>query len=88
MEQLHWRQEKFRKKNKLSAFPIPTNKTLTIINPENGANTIEVFDTSGKLVINKSFGISEDKISIDVESLPKGSYIYKVGNLSSKFMKN
>lgn len=76
------------KKNKLSAFPIPTNKTLTIINPENGANTIEVFDTSGKLVINKSFGISEDKISIDVESLPKGSYIYKVGNLSSKFMKN
>ena len=75
-------------KNKLSAFPIPTNKILNIINPQNGANKIEIFDTSGKLVINKSFGVGENKISIDVESLPKGIYIYKVGDLSSKFIKN
>lgn len=74
--------------NKLSAFPIPTNKTLNVVNPKNGANKIEVFDTSGKLVINKSFGVSENKISIDVENLPKGVYIYKVGDLSAKFMKN
>lgn len=75
-------------KNKLSAFPIPTNKILNVINPQNGANKIEIFDTSGKLVINKSFGISENKISVDVENLPKGVYIYKVGELSAKFMKN
>lgn len=75
-------------KNKLSAFPIPTNKILNILNPQNGANKIEVFDTSGKLVINKSFGSSENKISIDVENLPKGIYIYKVGDLSAKFLKN
>lgn len=75
-------------KNKLSAFPIPTNKMLNIVNPQNGANKIEVFDTSGKLLLNKSFAISENNISIDVENLPKGIYVYKVGDLSSKFIKN
>lgn len=75
-------------KNKLSAFPIPTNKILNVVNPNNGANKIEVFDTSGKLLINKSFGTFENKISVEVENLPKGIYIYKVGDLSSKFIKN
>lgn len=75
-------------KNKLSAFPIPTNKILNILNPQNGANKIEIFDTSGKIVLNKSFGNSENKISVDVENLPKGIYIYKVGDLNSKFIKN
>lgn len=75
-------------KNKLSAFPIPASKTLNIINPKNGANRIVVYDTSGKLVLNKSFANLENKISVDVESLPKGIYIYKIGDLSSKFIKN
>lgn len=74
--------------NKLSAFPIPTNKILNIINPENGANRIEIFDASGKIVLNKNFSNSENKISVDVESLPKGTYFYKVGEFSSKFIKN
>ncbi|MHA3045442.1 T9SS type A sorting domain-containing protein [Riemerella anatipestifer] len=76
------------KKNLLSAFPIPTSKILNVVNPQNGANKIEVFDTSGKLIINKGFGNSESKISIDVENLPKGVYIYRVGDLSAKFLKN
>lgn len=74
--------------SKLSAFPIPTNKILNVMNPGNGANKIEIFDVTGKLVANQSFSLSEGKISIDVENLPKGAYIYKIGNLSSKFMKN
>lgn len=73
---------------KLSAFPIPTNKTFNFINPKNGANKIEIFDLTGKIVINKSFGVSENTISLDVENLPKGIYIYKIGNSSSKFIKN
>lgn len=73
---------------KLSAFPIPTNKILNIVNPGNGANKVQVYDTTGKLVVDKSFSTSENKISIDVENLPKGIYIYKVGELSSKFTKN
>lgn len=74
--------------NKLSAFPIPTNKILNIINPDNGANKVQVYDTSGKLVMNKIFSFDDDKISIDVENLTKGIYIYKIGELSSKFIKN
>ncbi|OVE58435.1 T9SS type A sorting domain-containing protein [Chryseobacterium mucoviscidosis] len=73
---------------KLSAFPIPTSKILNITNPENGAHKVQVFDTTGKLVVNQSFLTSDSKISVDVESLPKGIYIYKIGNLSSKFTKN
>lgn len=74
--------------NKLSAFPIPANKILNVINPKNGINKIEIYDTSGKLILNKSFNVSENKISLDVESLAKGMYIYKIGSLSSKFIKN
>lgn len=74
--------------NKLSAYPNPTNKTLNIMNPKNGANKVLVYDVSGKLVINKSFSSNDDKISIDVENLTKGIYIYKIGELSSKFIKN
>ncbi|OJV47910.1 MAG: hypothetical protein BGO40_06995 [Chryseobacterium sp. 39-10] len=80
--------KEIQRKNKLSAFPIPTNKILNIINPENGTNKIEIFDTSGKLVLNKSFLSSENKISVDIENLPKGIYVYKIGDLSSKFIKN
>jgi len=73
---------------KLSAFPIPTNKTLNIFNPGNGANKVEVYDVSGKMVVSKSFNINENRISVKVENLPKGNYIYKIGNLTSKFIKN
>lgn len=75
-------------KNNLSAFPIPTNKVLNIINPDNGANKVQIYDTSGKLVMNKSFSSHDDKIAIDVEALTKGIYIYKIGEMSSKFIKN
>ncbi|WP_209390454.1 T9SS type A sorting domain-containing protein [Chryseobacterium sp. RR2-3-20] len=74
--------------NKLSAFPIPTNKILNVINPENGANKVQIYDTSGKLIMTKSFTPNENKIAIDVEVLTKGMYIYKIGDLSSKFIKN
>ncbi len=75
-------------KNKLSAFPIPTSKILNVLNPKSGANKIEIFDTTGKLVLHKNFGNSESKVSVDVENLPKGIYVYKIGDLSSKFIKN
>lgn len=73
---------------KLSAFPIPTNKILNITNPGNGVHKVQVYDATGKLVVDKSFSSLDNKISIDVESLPKGIYFYKIGDLSSKFTKN
>ena len=75
-------------KNKLTAFPIPTNKILNIVNPNNGNNSLQVYDENGKIVINKLFTNSEKTISLDVEFLPNGLYLYKIGNFSSKFLKN
>ncbi|UHO38244.1 T9SS type A sorting domain-containing protein [Chryseobacterium capnotolerans] len=75
-------------KNKLSAFPIPANKLLNIMNPGNGGNNIQVYDASGKLVLQKSFTSGEKNISIDVESLKAGVYLYKIGDQNSKFIKN
>ncbi len=75
-------------KNKLSAYPIPTDNILNIANPENGADKIEIYDTNGKMIIIKSFENSEKTISLDVENLAEGIYIYKIGNLSSKFIKS
>jgi len=75
-------------KQKIQAFPIPTSKILNIINPKNGTNNVQIYDTSGKVVINKTFSSNDNKIAIDVEDLTKGIYIYKIGELSSKFIKN
>lgn len=75
-------------KNKLSAFPVPANKLLTITNPGNGGNNIQVYDVSGKMVLHKSFSSGEKNIALDVESLKAGVYLYKIGDQSSKFIKN
>ncbi|OCA80532.1 hypothetical protein BBH99_00055 [Chryseobacterium contaminans] len=75
-------------KNKLSAFPIPANKILTITNLGNGGNHVQVYDASGKMVLHKSFGWGEKSISLDVESLQAGVYLYKIGDQNAKFIKN
>ena len=80
--------KEIQEKTKLAAFPIPTNKTLNVVNPNNGNNKIQIFDTTGKIVLSKSFQVSESKILLNVENLPNGIYIYKIGELSSKFIKN
>ena len=80
--------ENINKEIKLSAYPIPTNKILNILNPKNGASKIEIFDTNGKLILNKGIVNSENTISLDVTNLPKGIYIYKIGDSRSKFIKN
>lgn len=80
--------KEIQKVNKLIAFPIPTSKILNITNPENGSNKVEIYDTSGKLILNKTFGAVENNIAIDVENLVKGTYFYKIGELTSKFVKN
>ena len=73
---------------KLTAFPIPTSKTLTISNPGNGINKVEVYDITGKIVFNKFFGSNDNTVTIDVENLTKGTYFYKIGDVSARFIKN
>jgi len=74
-------------KNKLTAFPIPAKTTLKITNPKNGNNKVSVFDTTGKLVLSQTFSSQEDLVSLNVENLAKGLYIYNIGEQGSKFIK-
>lgn len=75
-------------KNKLSAFPIPSKDIINILNPKNGAAKVEIFDMSGKLLIDQHFGQTENYIAVPIEKLFKGNYMYKIGNQSSKFIKD
>lgn len=74
-------------KSSLQAFPNPAQSTLTIVNPKNGINNVEIYDISGRLILKKEFNPYENKISIDVQDLSNGNYIYKIGNSSAKFIK-
>ena len=79
--------QKYQTVTKLSAFPIPAKSFLKIINPNNSSNKVEVFDLSGKLVLSKTFFSQESQINLNVENLNRGIYIYKIGEISSKFIK-
>ncbi|PWN71327.1 hypothetical protein C1631_001515 [Chryseobacterium phosphatilyticum] len=75
-------------KTKLSAFPNPASKILNITNPENGANKIEIYDSTGKIVLTQNVNVSDSRTSINIETLPVGIYFYQIGAMRSKFIKN
>lgn len=79
--------EEVKTNSNLQAFPNPAQSTLTIVNPKNGTNNVEIYDISGRLILKKEFNPYENKISIDVQDLSNGNYIYKIGNSSAKFIK-
>lgn len=74
-------------KSSLQAFPNPAQTTLNIVNPKNGTNNVEIYDITGRLILKKDFNSNENKISVDVQTLSNGNYIYKIGNSSAKFIK-
>lgn len=74
--------------SKTTAFPVPTSSILNITDPKNGFSIIEVFDISGRKVLTNALSSTNGMTQIDVSSLPKGTYVYKIGNSSSKFIKN
>ncbi|TGN27840.1 T9SS type A sorting domain-containing protein [Empedobacter tilapiae] len=79
--------EEVKENSKLQAFPNPAQSTLNIVNPKNGANNVEIYDITGRLILKKDFNSNESNISVDVQDLSNGNYIYKIGNSSAKFIK-
>lgn len=79
--------QKLQTVSKLYAFPIPAKSLLKIINPNNNSNKVEVFDVAGKIVLSKTFLSQENHINLNIENLNKGVYFYKIGDMSSKFIK-
>ncbi|MBC7861696.1 MAG: T9SS type A sorting domain-containing protein [Bacteroidia bacterium] len=77
-----------KKENGLSVYPNPAgeNVMLTFENTENENTFVEVYDISGKLLINQKFSTSVGKnfINLDLRSLSNGLYILKVKNSSGE----
>ena len=70
-------------------FPNPTSETLNIKNLKiNGKETIlEIFTIQGKKVFSKKIKQNQAEITVNISHLNNGMYIYKIGDLSNKFLK-
>lgn len=63
------------KNNSINIFPNPTTGIVNISNKNNlSIDKIEIFDTSGKLIITKNGNSSQ----IDISNLKKGMYFFKI----------
>lgn len=81
-------QEKGNKITKLTAYPNPVKTTLNIVNPKNNHNIISILDISGRVIKTFSFPAQDEIISVNVGTLPKGNYLYKIGSMAGKFVKD
>jgi len=66
---------------KIPEYKIYPNPTTDILSINGLAGTVEIFNLSGKQIMKSKSAIT------DISNLPKGTYIVKVGNWKSKFIK-
>lgn len=81
-------QEKGNKITKLTAYPNPVKTTLNIVNPKNNHHIVSILDISGRVIKTFSFPVQDEIISVNVETLPKGNYLYQIGSMAGKFIKD
>ncbi|HRG18608.1 MAG TPA: T9SS type A sorting domain-containing protein [Flavobacterium lutivivi] len=73
-------------KDEIMLFPNPVSDVLTITFPDTESREVAVFNVLGQKIINANIHSSE---SIDVSSIPTGSYIVKINNGNpQKLIKN
>lgn len=70
-------------------YPNPATNRMAITNPlKSGENeTLEVFDINGKKVLQKNVSGGSKEINLDVTSLTRGIYIYRINGKTNKFIK-
>jgi hypothetical protein len=72
--------------NPLTAYPNPTNGTLTIESDElRAGDRIEIYTTGGTLV--RQYRAEEKQTVLDISSLEKGAYLVKVKEERVKILK-
>lgn len=76
-------------KSSLYSFPNPAVNKMTInTDLKNGeTGNLEVFDSNGKKVLEKKLPVTDNKVEIDVTTLTRGVYIYRLNGKSNKFIK-
>lgn len=71
----------------ITVFPIPANNGFINIHSENrNIGLVEIFDITGKSLLNKNFTLQKSQINID--SLSKGIYIIKIQGSFGRFIVN
>jgi hypothetical protein len=74
--------EKHSGESKLYVWPVPASNTLTI-GGLNGLNrNIEIYDETGRIVMQKAIDGSKDLITIDIDALESGIYYLKDASLT------
>lgn len=76
--------------NEVFLYPNPSNSNVNILNPLKDGEfaDVKVFSMDGKKVLTKSISGSSSPINLDVSSLTSGTYIFRINDLSWKFLKN
>jgi hypothetical protein len=84
-------------KDDLTVYPNPFTNLLNIELPTTKENTrvyqlIEILDVTGKILVTKSIGSTDDKIIINTEDMPSGIYFYAIKSdmyiVNGKIIKN
>ncbi|MCB0508347.1 MAG: T9SS type A sorting domain-containing protein [Bacteroidetes bacterium] len=65
--------------NRLNVYPNPTSGIITFETNNNFEKNLEIFDISGKQIINVRFYISN--YLIDMSSYPKAEYVYRLSDI-------
>jgi hypothetical protein len=75
--------------NQFYGFPNPASNRITIINSlESGKmGMLEVFDVSGKKVLERNVLGNNQEINLDITNLENGVYIYKLNGKTNRFIK-
>ena len=68
--------------------PYPNPATLEVVLPYSirEAADLQVYSVSGHLVISRRLQAGNDEITLNVDALPSGIYIYRVGDAHGKFI--
>nr|WP_294777402.1 T9SS type A sorting domain-containing protein [uncultured Flavobacterium sp.] len=74
--------------NKIIGYPNPATDVINITNPSGkNAAEIKIYSIDGKEIKKITQTDNDGFFSLDVSELAAGTYIYKIGNYSNKFVK-
>lgn len=72
-------------KQNLILYPVPVTNNVLYVNSKTNLGHIQIIDMQGKIQIEKK--IADTKTTIDISSLPKGTYVVINHGLSKTFIK-
>jgi Secretion system C-terminal sorting domain len=77
--------------NKIQIYPNPSHSDLQVelISDEEATKPVQVFDLAGRMISSKNAVLTKglNNISIDVNALSSGTYLVKLGNEMTRFVK-